>query len=78
MNYTIEDVEMNLNNMSWEEMSGGFNQIEMEFMLSDETRFNWLMQSDYDTIRTWLDIGKLQSPCETCNDFSACHGHICY
>jgi hypothetical protein len=60
MNYTIEDMETRLNEMSWNEMSGGFNDAELEFMLSDETRFDWLMQSDYDTIRTWLDVGKLQ------------------
>jgi hypothetical protein len=75
MNYTIEDVETRLNEMSWNEMSGGFNDAELEFMLSDSSRFFWLMSSDYDTIRAWLNW---QSPCETCKDFSACHGHICY
>lgn len=43
MDYTSEDVETRLNEMSWNEMSGGFNDAELEFMLSDEDRFNWLM-----------------------------------
>lgn len=78
MNYTLEDVETRLNEMSWNEMSGGFNETELEFMLSDEDRFNWLMSVEYDVIRAWLNTGKWQSPCETCKDFSACRGHICY
>jgi hypothetical protein len=57
---TSEDVEARLNEMSWNEMDGGFNDAELEFMLSDGTRFDWLMQSEYDTIRAWLDTGKLQ------------------
>jgi hypothetical protein len=60
MDYTSEDAETRLNEMLWNEMSGGFNDAELEFMLSDDSRFFWLMSSDYDTIRAWLDIGKLQ------------------
>jgi hypothetical protein len=51
-------VEEYLNEIAYSDPGGGFTATELDFLLSDESRFAWLLANDFDTIRTWLDTGK--------------------